>query len=83
VDVVILSDIIYGACCIDDIPCRGMDVDLLVHFGHSCLVPVNQMIDGLKILYIFVEINLDVKNIAEIIVHNLPKQSIYLMGVIQ
>ena len=42
VESVILGDVSYGACCIDDLVARQCGVDLLVHFGHSCLVPVDQ-----------------------------------------
>jgi diphthamide biosynthesis enzyme Dph1/Dph2-like protein len=39
--VVILADVTYGACCIDDFTARKLGADLLVHYGHSCLVPMN------------------------------------------
>ena len=38
VDSVVLADIIYGACCIDDLACQALGAELLVHFGHSRLV---------------------------------------------
>jgi 2-(3-amino-3-carboxypropyl)histidine synthase len=41
VQVVILADVTYGACCIDDFTARKLGADLLVHYGHSCLVPLN------------------------------------------
>lgn len=37
VDVVIMGDVAYGACCIDDYGARALKCDLLVHYGHSCL----------------------------------------------
>lgn len=40
VRVIILADVTYGACCIDDFTSRKLGADLLVHYGHSCLVPV-------------------------------------------
>lgn len=39
-DVVIMGDVTYGACCVDDYTARALKVDLLVHYGHSCLVPL-------------------------------------------
>lgn len=36
-DVVILSDVTYGACCIDDFTASSLRSDMLVHYGHSCL----------------------------------------------
>ena len=37
VDVVIMGDVAYGACCIDDHGARALKCDLLIHYGHSCL----------------------------------------------
>jgi 2-(3-amino-3-carboxypropyl)histidine synthase len=37
--ILILGDVTYGACCVDDITARKLGADLLVHYGHSCLVP--------------------------------------------
>jgi len=34
---IVMGDITYGACCVDDFTARALDVDLLVHYGHSCL----------------------------------------------
>jgi hypothetical protein len=34
---VIMGDVTYGACCIDDYSALAMGCDLLVHYGHSCL----------------------------------------------
>jgi hypothetical protein len=39
-DVVILGDVTYGACCVDDYTAASLGCDFLVHYGHSCLVPV-------------------------------------------
>ena len=38
--VIILGDVTYGACCVDDFTAKKVGADLLVHYGHSCLVPV-------------------------------------------
>lgn len=35
----IFADVLYGACNIDDIGAMLMGVDVLVHFGHSKIVP--------------------------------------------
>ncbi|CAN8002784.1 unnamed protein product [Ixodes hexagonus] len=63
-DVVILGDVTYGACCIDDFTARALGADLMVHYGHSCLIPVDQM-NGLKMLYIFVDIKIDVLHLID------------------
>jgi 2-(3-amino-3-carboxypropyl)histidine synthase len=41
--VIILSDVTYGACCIDDFSSSKLGADLLVHYGHSCLVPIQNV----------------------------------------
>jgi 2-(3-amino-3-carboxypropyl)histidine synthase len=41
-DCIVMGDVAYGACCVDDIGAKAMGCDLLVHYGHSCLVPVLQ-----------------------------------------
>ena len=38
-DVVLLGDVTYGACCVDDLGAKALGCDFLVHYGHSCLVP--------------------------------------------
>jgi hypothetical protein len=36
---VIMGDITYGACCVDDYTAVALGCDMLVHYGHSCLGP--------------------------------------------
>lgn len=36
-EVVVMGDVTYGACCVDDFTARALGVDFLVHYGHSCL----------------------------------------------
>ncbi|KAH8309737.1 hypothetical protein KR067_002147 [Drosophila pandora] len=57
-DTVIMGDVTYGACCVDDYTAQALGADLLVHYGHSCLIPVDQTC-GIKVLYIFVDIKID------------------------
>jgi 2-(3-amino-3-carboxypropyl)histidine synthase len=33
-DTVIMGDVTYGACCIDDYTAKALGVDLLIHYGH-------------------------------------------------
>lgn len=42
VDTIIMGDVTYGACCIDDLAAAALDAQLLVHYGHSCLVPIDR-----------------------------------------
>ncbi len=37
VEVVILADVTYGACCIDDYTAKSMGAEMILHYGHSCL----------------------------------------------
>ena len=39
--VIILGDVTYGACCIDDYTAEKLGAQLLIHYGHSCLVPIS------------------------------------------
>ncbi|XP_057658264.1 2-(3-amino-3-carboxypropyl)histidine synthase subunit 1 [Diorhabda carinulata] len=57
-DSIIMGDVTYGACCIDDLTAKALGVELLIHYGHSCLVPADQT-SGIKVLYIFVDIKID------------------------
>lgn len=54
---IIMGNVTYGACCIDDISPRLLGCSLLVHYGHSCLVPINKT--TIQTLYVFVDIEID------------------------
>ncbi|CAD8132803.1 unnamed protein product [Paramecium octaurelia] len=79
----ISGDVTYGACCIDDLTADEMQADYIIHYGHSCLVPINEC--AVKTLYVFVEINIDTKHLFETIKKNFTDKNIkyYLMGTIQ
>ena len=53
----VLNQVTYGACCVDDLSATALGADFMVHYGHSCLVPVTTT--TLKMLYVFVEIAFD------------------------
>jgi len=57
VETVVMGDVSYGACCIDDFTARALDCDFIVHYAHSCLVPID--ITDIKVLYVFVTINIE------------------------
>ncbi|KAF8897304.1 Diphthamide synthesis [Infundibulicybe gibba] len=67
---VIMGDVTYGACCIDDYTAVALGCDMLVHYGHSCLVPMDQT--SIKTLYIFVEIGIDSEHLASTVRRNFP-----------
>lgn len=52
----------YGACCIDDFSAAALGADFLVHYGHSCLVPVD--ITAVPCMYIFVDIKIDIDHLV-------------------
>ncbi|KAI0053036.1 Diphthamide synthesis [Auriscalpium vulgare] len=67
---VIMGDVTYGACCIDDYTAVALGCDMLVHYGHSCLVPMDQT--TIRTLYVFVEIGVDSSHLAQTIRLNFP-----------
>ncbi|KIY65449.1 hypothetical protein CYLTODRAFT_379476 [Cylindrobasidium torrendii FP15055 ss-10] len=73
IELVILGDVTYGACCVDDYTARALGVELLVHYGHSCLVPMSTTsAGGMRTLYVFVEIGIDVRHAEQTVRANLP-----------
>ncbi|SCU88524.1 LADA_0E10660g1_1 [Lachancea dasiensis] len=56
-ETIVMGDVSYGACCIDDFTARSLNCDFVVHYAHSCLVPID--LTQIKVLYIFVTINID------------------------
>lgn len=62
---------LQGACCVDDYTARALDADFLVHYGHSCLIPVDQTA-GIKVLYVFVNIKIDISHCVECLRVTLP-----------
>ena len=81
-DVVILGDVTYGACCVDDYTAESLGCDFLVHYGHSCLVPVD--VTRMKCLYVFVDISFDVGHLCASVEHNFkPGSRLILAGTIQ
>lgn len=82
-ETIILGDITYGACCIDDLGSRALECDFIVHYGHSCLIPVTETC--VKSMYVFVDIQIDVENLIKTIELNFADKEriVYLMGSIQ
>jgi 2-(3-amino-3-carboxypropyl)histidine synthase len=56
----VMGDVTFGACCIDDFSAEALGADLLVHYGHSCLVPVD--VTRLPCMYVFVDIKMDLQH---------------------
>ncbi|CAJ0937518.1 unnamed protein product, partial [Mesorhabditis belari] len=68
-ETVIMGDVTYGACCVDDYTAKALGCDLLVHYGHSCLVPI-QNTEGISMLYIFVNIDINITHFLDSIKTN-------------
>ncbi|KAI8824980.1 putative diphthamide synthesis protein-domain-containing protein [Fimicolochytrium jonesii] len=68
VETVVMGDVTYGACCVDDFTARALGCDFMVHYGHSCLVPVD--VTPIKTMYVFVDIGIDTTHFVETVRHN-------------
>jgi len=83
VECLILGDVTYGACCIDDLASKKLGCDFIVHYGHSCLVPIPDMTIS-NVLYVFVEIGIDIRHLLESVAFNFaPSEKLILMGIVQ
>lgn len=82
-DCVILGDITYGACCLDDLGCKALGCDFIIHYGHSCLIPITE--SCVKTMYVFVDIQIDLEHLVNTIEYNFPDRNrkIHVMGSIQ
>ncbi|KYK61205.1 diphthamide biosynthesis protein 1 [Drechmeria coniospora] len=82
IETLIMGDVTYGACCIDDYTARAMGCDLLVHYAHSCLIPVD--VTKIKTLYVFVDISIDTAHLLASLERNFASgKTIALVGTIQ
>jgi 2-(3-amino-3-carboxypropyl)histidine synthase len=63
-----MGDVTYGACCVDDYTAKALGCDFMIHYGHSCLVPIT--VTSIKTLYVFVEIGIDTKHFIETVRKN-------------
>lgn len=80
--VIILSDVTYGACCIDDYTAKKLGADCLIHYGHSCLVPISSTC--VKTLYVFVEIHFSTEHLLKTLQENFPASAkISVLGTVQ
>lgn len=82
IETLIMGDVTYGACCIDDYTARALGCDLLVHYAHSCLIPVD--VTKIKTLYVFVDISIDTAHLLNSLERNFATgKTIALVGTIQ
>lgn len=79
---IIMGDVTYGACCVDDLTAITLGADMMVHYGHSCLIPIDTT--QIKMLYVFVDIQFDLKHFLDTIRHNFkPQSKLAFVGTIQ
>lgn len=82
IETLIMGDVTYGACCIDDYTARALGCDLLVHYAHSCLIPVD--VTTIKTLYVFVDISIDATHLLASLERNFASgKTIAVVGTIQ
>ena len=78
----VLGDVTYGACCVDDLGAAALGCDFLVHYGHSCLVPLDAT--ALRCLYVFVDVRFDAQHLAACVAADFaPGARLALAGTIQ
>ncbi|XP_057450153.1 uncharacterized protein LOC130741317 [Lotus japonicus] len=78
----VLGDVTYGACCVDDFSAVALGADLLIHYGHSCLVPIDST--TIPCLYVFVDIKINLDHLVDTVRMNLDGiTSVVLAGTIQ
>ena len=81
-ETLIMGDVTYGACCIDDYTARALGCDMLVHYAHSCLIPVD--VTKIKTLYVFVDISIDSTHLVATLERNFQRgKTIAMVGTIQ
>ncbi|ORY55138.1 diphthamide biosynthesis protein [Pseudomassariella vexata] len=82
IETLIMGDVTYGACCIDDYTARALGCDILIHYAHSCLIPVD--VTKIKTLYVFVDISIDSSHLLATLERNFaPPKTIAMVGTIQ
>ncbi|KAL1883910.1 Diphthamide biosynthesis protein 1 [Diaporthe australafricana] len=82
IETLIMGDVTYGACCIDDYTARAMGCDVLIHYAHSCLIPVD--VTKIKTLYVFVDISIDTAHLLATLERNFTSgKTIAMVGTIQ
>ncbi|KAK5581164.1 hypothetical protein RB653_001193 [Dictyostelium firmibasis] len=82
VETIIMGDVTYGACCVDDYTARSLGADFMVHYGHSCLIPID--VSEIKMLYVFVDIQFDLQHFIDTVKFNFKStQKLIMVSTIQ
>eukprot|EP01060_Flectonema_neradi_P032227 TRINITY_DN5087_c0_g1_i1.p1 TRINITY_DN5087_c0_g1~~TRINITY_DN5087_c0_g1_i1.p1 ORF type:complete len:432 (+),score=52.61 TRINITY_DN5087_c0_g1_i1:192-1298(+) len=76
---VLLGDVTYGACCVDDWAAKALGATFLVHYGHSCLISIkDSVLDNM--MYVFVEIKVDIEHFITTVKALIPKEKRVVLG---
>ncbi|CAE1231885.1 DPH1 [Acanthosepion pharaonis] len=82
-ETLIMGDVTYGACCVDDFTAKALGADFMIHYGHSCLIPISAT-EGIQMLYVFVDIKIDNVHFVETVKYNFqPDTRLALVSTIQ
>lgn len=82
-EMVILGDVTYGACCVDDFSASALGCDFLIHYGHSCLISIKDCIVA-NMMYVFVEIDIDVQHFVDTVKALVPSDKrVACVGTVQ
>ena len=81
-EVYLSCNITYGACCVDDLSADELGADFLIHYGHSCLVPITQT--TVKCMYVFVDIFIDTEHLVKTVEFNFADKGtrLFVLGTI-
>lgn len=75
VDTILMGDVTYGACCVDDFTASMLGAQLLVHYGHSCLVPTS-VANRIETIYVFVTIKFNLESCIQSIASLLQSEEL-------
>lgn len=73
-EIIIMGDVTYGACCVGDQAARALGCELMVHYGHSCLIPIQET-QGIEMLYVFVDIRMNLSHFIDVLKDNFAKDA--------
>ncbi|GAB5580665.1 2-(3-amino-3-carboxypropyl)histidine synthase subunit 1 [Prionailurus iriomotensis] len=58
-EAMVMGDVTYGACCVDDFTARALGADFLVHYGHSCLGRRSLPVSGMALAFLLCRFPMD------------------------
>ncbi|XP_026082955.1 2-(3-amino-3-carboxypropyl)histidine synthase subunit 1-like [Carassius auratus] len=82
-DTLVMGDVTYGDCCMDDFTARTLGADFMVQTLWACKVPIDST-EAIKMLYVFVDIQIDTGHFLDTLRFNFPPgHSLALVSTIQ